>query len=84
MDIPAQWDARDAKRWLGSRARVCLWRDGRRLSGCMILTITCLQKDFFLTSEENCVIYWIVGVEVLSYLRWRMLCVLLGVYHTLM
>jgi hypothetical protein len=50
----------------------------------MILTITCLQKDFFLTSEENCAICWIVWVEVLSHLRWGMLCVLLGVYHTLM
>jgi hypothetical protein len=30
------------------------------------------------------VICWIVGVEVLFYLRWGMLCVLLGVYHTLM
>jgi hypothetical protein len=50
----------------------------------MILTITCLQKDFLITSEENCAIYWIVGVEVLSHLSWGMLCVLLGVYHTLM
>jgi hypothetical protein len=50
----------------------------------MILMITCLHKDFFLTSEENCAICWIVGVEVLSHLRWRMLWVLLGVYHTLM
>jgi hypothetical protein len=50
----------------------------------MILTITFLQKDFFLASEENCAICWIVQVEVLSHLRWRMLCVLLGVYHTLM
>jgi hypothetical protein len=69
----------------GSRwCRVCLWRDGSRLSGCMILTITRLQKDFFLTGEENCMLCWIVGVEVLSPLRWGMLCVLLGVYHTLM
>jgi hypothetical protein len=30
------------------------------------------------------VICWIVWVEVLSHLRWGMLCVLLGVYHTLM
>jgi hypothetical protein len=29
-------------------------------------------------------ICWIVGVEVLSPLRWGMLCVLLGIYHTLM
>jgi hypothetical protein len=66
VDIPAQWDARDAKRWLGGRernhqqgSRQCrdyLWRDGRRLTGCMILMITCLQKDLFLTSEENRVI----------------------------
>jgi hypothetical protein len=66
------------------RCRVCLWRDGRRLSGCMILMTTHLQKDFFLTGEENCTLCWIVGVEVLSHLRWGMLCVLLGVYHTLM
>jgi hypothetical protein len=94
VDVPTQWDARDAKRWIegslgdhqrGSRrCRVCLWRDGRILSGCMILTIMCLYKDFFLTSEENCAICWIVWVEVLSHLRWGMLCVMLGVYHTLM
>jgi hypothetical protein len=94
VDIPGQWDARDAKRWFSGRVRdhqwgshwcrVCLWREGRRLNGCMILMVTCLQKDFFLTSEENGMICWIVGVEVLSCLRWGMLCVLLGVYHTLM
>jgi hypothetical protein len=94
VDIPAQWDARDAKRWLSGRARdhqrgscwceVCLWRVGRRLSGCVILTTTCLQKDFFLTCEENCAICGIVGVEVLPHLRWGMLLVLLGVDHTLM
>jgi hypothetical protein len=50
----------------------------------MILMTTHLQKDFFLTGEENCTLRWIVGVEVLSYLRWGMLCVLLGVHHTLM
>jgi hypothetical protein len=50
----------------------------------MILTNTRLQKDFFLTGEENCTLCWIVGVEILSYLRWGVLCVLLGVYHTLM
>jgi hypothetical protein len=50
----------------------------------MILTITHLQKNFFLTGEENCMLCWIVGVVVLSHLRWGMLCVLLGVYHTLM
>jgi hypothetical protein len=94
VDIPAQWDARDAKWWFGGRVRnhqrrslrcrFCLWRDGSRLSGGMILTITRLQKDFFLTGEENCTICWIVGVEELSCLRWGMLCVMLGVYHTLM
>jgi hypothetical protein len=46
--------------------------------------ITHLQKDFFLTGEENCMICWIVGVEVLFHLRWGMLGFLLGVYHTLM
>jgi hypothetical protein len=50
----------------------------------MILTITCLQKDFFLTDEENCTLYWIIGVVVLTHLMWGMLHVLLGVYHTLM
>jgi hypothetical protein len=94
VDIPTQWDARDVKQWFGGRARdhqrgsrwcmVYLWRDGRRLSGCMILTITCLQKDFFLASEENCVICWIVGVEVLAHLRWGMMGFLLGVDYTLM
>jgi hypothetical protein len=34
----------------------------------MILTTTRLQKDFFLTGEENCTLCWIVGVEVLSHL----------------
>jgi hypothetical protein len=46
--------------------------------------IPCLQKDFFLTGEENGTLGWIVGVVVLSYLRWGMLCILLGVYHALM
>jgi hypothetical protein len=50
----------------------------------MILTIACLQKDFFLTGEENCSLCWIVGVVVLTHLRWGMLRVLLGVYYTLM
>jgi hypothetical protein len=50
----------------------------------MILMTTRLQKDFFLTGEENCTLCWVVRVEVLSPLRWGMLCVLLGVYHTLM
>jgi hypothetical protein len=45
----------------------------------MILAITCLQKDFFFTSEEDRAICWIVGVKVFSYLRWGMLCV----YHSL-
>jgi hypothetical protein len=81
------------KRWLcvrvrdhqrGSRrCRVCLWRDGTRLSECMILMIMCLQNDFFLTSEEDRAICWIVWIEVLSHLRWERLHVLLGVYHTL-
>jgi hypothetical protein len=94
VDIPAQWDVRDVKRWFDRRerdhqrgfhrCRVCLWRDGIRLSGGMILTITCLQKDFFLIGEEKCTICWIVGVEVLSCLQCGMLCVLLGIYHPLM
>ena len=46
--------------------------------------IACLQKDFFLTGEENCSFCWIVGIVVLAYLWWGMLRVLLGVYHTLM
>jgi hypothetical protein len=41
-------------------------------------------EGFFLTGEENCSLCWIVGVVVLAHLRWGMLCVLLGVYHTLM
>ena len=45
--------------------------------------IACLQKNFFLTGEENCSLYWIVGIMVLAHLRWGMLCVLLGVYDTL-
>jgi hypothetical protein len=94
VNIPTQGDARDASWWFGGRerdhqrgsirCRVCLWRDGSRLRGCRILTIMCLQKDFFLTGEENCMLCWIVGVVVLSHLRWGMLCVMLGVYHTLM
>jgi hypothetical protein len=43
-----------------------------------------LQKDFFLTGEKNCSLCWIVGIVVLAHLRWGMLRVLLGVYHTLM
>jgi hypothetical protein len=93
VDIPAQWDARNEKRWFCVRerdhqqasrwCRNCFWRNGRRLNGCMVLTIMCLQKDFFLTGEEDHEIYWIVWIEVLSYLRWGRLCVLMGVYHTL-
>jgi hypothetical protein len=93
VDIPSQWDVRDATRWLCVRARDhqwgsrwcedCLWRNGRRLSGCMVLTITCLQKDLFLTGEEDCMIYWIVWIEVLSQLWWGRLYLLLGVHHTL-
>jgi hypothetical protein len=43
-----------------------------------------LQKDFFLTGEENRSICWIVGIMVLAHLRWGMLHVLLGVYNALM
>jgi hypothetical protein len=43
-----------------------------------------LQKNFFVTGEENCSLYWIVGTMVWAHLRWGMLRVLLGVYHTLM
>jgi hypothetical protein len=46
--------------------------------------IACLQKNFFLTGEENYSLCWIVGVMVLAHLRWGMLRVLLGVYYTLM
>jgi hypothetical protein len=46
--------------------------------------ISCLQKDFFLTGEENGMLCWIVRVVVLSHLRWATLYILLGVYHTLM
>jgi hypothetical protein len=46
--------------------------------------IPCLQKDFFLTGEENHSVYWNVGVMVLAHLRWWMLRVPLGVYDTLM
>jgi hypothetical protein len=90
VDIPAQWDVRDAKRWFCVRVRDhqrgCgnyFWRNGRGLRGCMVLTIMCLQKDFFLTGEEDHVICWIVWIEVLSQLRWGRLHVMLGVYHTL-
>ena len=93
VDIPAQWDVRDAKRWFYIRARDhqwgsrwcadCFWRNGRGLSGCMVLTIMCLQKDFSLTGEEDCVICWIVWIEVLSQLRWGKRYLLLNVHHTL-
>jgi hypothetical protein len=93
VDIPAQWDARDAKRCFCVRAknyqwgsRWCsayFWGNGRRLSRCTILTTTCLQKDFFLTGEEDSTICGIVCIEVLSQLWWGRLYVLLGVYHTL-
>jgi hypothetical protein len=46
--------------------------------------ITCLQKDFFFTGEENCPLYGVIGFVVLAYLRWGMLRILLGVDHTLM
>jgi hypothetical protein len=42
-----------------------------------------LQKDFFLTGEENCSFCWIVRIVVLAHLRWGMLRVLMGVYDTL-
>jgi hypothetical protein len=93
VDIPTQWDMRDEKRCFGSRVReyqrgsrwcwVCFWGNGRRLNRCTILMIMCLQKDFFLTSEEDSAICGIVWVEVLSQLRWGRQCVLLGVHHTL-
>jgi hypothetical protein len=43
-----------------------------------------LQKNFFLTGEENCSFHRIVGIMVLAHLRWGMLCIRLGVDHTLM
>jgi hypothetical protein len=43
-----------------------------------------LQKNFLLSGEENRSLCWIVGVVILAHLRWGMLRVLLGVYHTLM
>jgi hypothetical protein len=43
-----------------------------------------LQKDFFLTGEENCSLCRVIGIVVLAHLRWGMLCILLGVDHTLM
>jgi hypothetical protein len=43
-----------------------------------------LQKNFFLTGEEDCSFCRIVGIVVLAHLRWGMLRVLLGVYDTLM
>jgi hypothetical protein len=88
-----QWDVRYVNRWFCIRVRDhqrgsrwcgdCLWRNGRRLSGCMVLTITCLQKDFFLTSEEDGEICGIVWVDILAQLRWGRLHVLLGVHQTL-
>jgi hypothetical protein len=93
VDIFAQWDVMDVKRWFCVRARDhqrgsrwCrdfFWRNGRGLSGCMVMMITCLQKDLFLAGEEDRAISWIVWIEVLSQLRWGRLRVLLGVYHTL-
>jgi hypothetical protein len=49
----------------------------------MVLMTMCLQKDFFLTGEEDSTIYEIVWIEVLSQLWWGRLHVMLGVYHTL-
>jgi hypothetical protein len=43
----------------------------------------CLQKDFFLTGEEDGMICRTIGIEVFSQLWWGRLCILLGVYHTL-
>jgi hypothetical protein len=93
VDIPTQWDARDVKRCFGVRERNhqwgsrwcwdCFWGNGRRLSGCTVLMTTCLQKDFFLTGEEDSMIYRIVWIEVLSQLWWGRLHVLLGFHHTL-
>ena len=45
--------------------------------------IPSLQKDLFLTTEENGTLSWIVRVVVLSFLRWGTLCILLCVYHAL-
>ena len=49
----------------------------------MILMITCLQKDLFLIGEEDGTMYDIIRIEVLSQLWWGRMCILLGVYHTL-
>jgi hypothetical protein len=43
-----------------------------------------LQKDFFLTGEENCSLCRVIGIVVLAHLRWGMLHIWLGVDHTLM
>jgi hypothetical protein len=63
MDIPLQWDARDAKRCFSIRAqnhqrwaihdRGGLQGSGRLVRGCVVLMIACLYKDLFLTSEED-------------------------------
>ena len=42
-----------------------------------------MQKDFFLTGEENGTLSWIVRVVVLYCLRWGTLCILLCVHHSL-
>jgi hypothetical protein len=44
---------------------------------------TCLQKDFFLTGEEDSTICGFVWIDVLSQLWRGRLRVLLGVHHTL-
>jgi hypothetical protein len=49
----------------------------------MVLMTTCLQKDLFLTGEEDSMICEIVWIEVFSQLRWGRLRVMLGVHHTL-
>jgi hypothetical protein len=43
-----------------------------------------LQQDFLLAGEENCSLCRVIGIVVLAYLRWGVLCILLGVDDTLM
>jgi hypothetical protein len=43
-----------------------------------------LQKDFFLTGEENCSLCRVIGIVVSAHLRWGMLRIQFGVDHTLM
>jgi hypothetical protein len=72
-------DPQRGSHWCGDY----FWGNERRLSGFTVLTTTCLQKDFFLPSEKDCMICWIVWIEVLSQLWWGRLYLLLGVHHTL-